>query len=256
MEYQIVTFNLRLDVIQDGENQFSCRKPLIRQAILRHMPDIIGFQEVAPHMLRWLQESLPEYTVVGCGREADLGGEHMVAAFRRDRFDLLGLTSFWLSPTPDIPGTRYEEQSMCPRLCCRSLVRDARTGQVFSVYVTHLDHISPLARALGLGEVYRQIKGDLERNPMPVILMGDFNDTPDQLQLEPLAAEAGLSLTDATKGVGGTFHDYGREKELDQIDYIMVSKEFSPEGALLWTEKENGVYLSDHYPVEARLKMG
>ena len=63
-----------------GTNNFVYRKPLILEKISQEKPDIIGFQEVRPHVAVWLKENLPEYYVVGCGRGEDLAGEAMVIA--------------------------------------------------------------------------------------------------------------------------------------------------------------------------------
>jgi endonuclease/exonuclease/phosphatase family metal-dependent hydrolase len=65
---KFVTFNIRCDRPQDGENQFPYRQPLIVRVIEREQPDVICFQEVEPHMAAWLKKSLPDYYVIGCGR--------------------------------------------------------------------------------------------------------------------------------------------------------------------------------------------
>lgn len=91
---KIVTFNIRCDFGQDGENNFEYRKPLILRRIAEEKPDVIGFQEVLPHVQKWLRESLPGYTVVGCGRTADFGDEAMTIAVRNETCELLGLEVF------------------------------------------------------------------------------------------------------------------------------------------------------------------
>ena len=56
---KLVTFNIRGDFGIDGENNFDCRKPLILRRIQQQQPDVIGFQEVMPHVQRWLRQNLP-----------------------------------------------------------------------------------------------------------------------------------------------------------------------------------------------------
>ena len=63
---KIVTFNIRYDCGLDGINNFDCRKALILEVIRREKPDIICFQEVLPHVARWLKEQLTEYYILGC----------------------------------------------------------------------------------------------------------------------------------------------------------------------------------------------
>ena len=65
---KFVTFNIRCDYGQDGENCFENRKPLILKKIAREQPDILCFQEVLPHVALWLRENLTDYCVIGCGR--------------------------------------------------------------------------------------------------------------------------------------------------------------------------------------------
>ena len=118
MKIKICTFNLRYDTVTDGINSFSGRQDLIRREFPKYEADVIGFQEVRPHVHEWLEKNLAGYTVVGTGREADLGGEDMAVAFRTDSFLLVSLDTFWLSDTPHVPGSRFgTDQSSCPRIC-------------------------------------------------------------------------------------------------------------------------------------------
>ena len=71
---KFVTFNLRTDTAHDGQNTFFFRAGWVLQKIDRELPDVIGFQEVRPHMLDFLRKHLPDYTFVGCGRGADFRG--------------------------------------------------------------------------------------------------------------------------------------------------------------------------------------
>ena len=52
---KLVTFNIRYDCGTDGINNFSCRKPFILETIAREQPDVIGFQEVLPHVALWMK---------------------------------------------------------------------------------------------------------------------------------------------------------------------------------------------------------
>ena len=150
---KFVTFNIRCDFGQDGANNFIYRRPLILEKIRQEKPDIIGFQEVLPHQQQqkkdreqteklkksfiylssgcsWLKENLTEYYIAGCGREKDLTGEAMIIAYRKERFQSVSLETFWLSPTPYVPGSRYPVQSMCPRTATDVVFEDMETGKV------------------------------------------------------------------------------------------------------------------------------
>ena len=243
---KFVTFNLRCDRPQDGENSFVYRQPLIVRALEREKPDVICFQEVEPHMAAWLKKSLPDYYLAGCGRGKNLDSEQMTVAFLKEKYQLLELRTFWLSETPMVPASRYPGQSSCPRTCTEAVLMEEGSGRIFRVYNTHLDHVGKEARERGLMQILRDA-WEAEFLPgIPMILAGDFNAEPDSEELRPI--HEAPDLTDVTKDIGGTYHGYGKADPFEQIDYIVI-RGLRCTGITKWTDRENGVYLSDHYPV-------
>ena len=101
---KVVTFNIRCDYGQDGENNFCFRRPLILEKLRRERPDLICFQEVLPHVAAWLKGELADYYVIGCGRSETLEDEQMTVAYRKDCLNLIQMETFWLSDTPNAPG--------------------------------------------------------------------------------------------------------------------------------------------------------
>lgn len=249
---KFVTFNIRCDFGQDGENCFCYRKPLIQRAIAQGQPDVICFQEVLPHVAAWLKENLTGYTVVGCGRGPALDDEQETIAFRSDRYNLVQMDTYWLSETPRVPASRYPDQSVCPRTCTEALLAEAETGRAFRVANVHLDHVGVEARRLGL----RQVLGHLAQAELfpsaPAIVAGDFNVDPDGDELKVFDEFPGY--VNATDGVGVTFHGYMRAEDPGSIDYIWLKGGLACDSVEKWTQSENGVYLSDHYPVCAQLR--
>lgn len=244
---KLVTFNIRCDYGQDGENNFSFRKPMILDKLNKESPDIICFQEVVPHVALWLKENLKDYYVIGCGRDEHLEGEQTTIAYKKLKFELIGMEVFWLSETPKVPGSRYRDQSMCPRVCTEALFQDMDTNEVFRVFNTHLDHEGSGARKLGLEQILKKIEREESFVKAPVILSGDFNCLPDSPEMELLKEYP--YLVDLTAKTGGTFHNYGKLKEPVKIDYIIAQDNFKCSSASLWEDCKDGVYLSDHYPV-------
>jgi endonuclease/exonuclease/phosphatase family metal-dependent hydrolase len=244
---KIVTFNIRCDYKQDGENDFEYRKAMILEKLIKEQPDVIGFQEVLPHVSEWLKENISDYYVIGCGRESDLTGEETCIAYRKQLFNIVKMETFWLSDTPNIPGSRYESQSECPRTCTAVYLQDIQTSKVVRIYNTHLDHIGSEARRLGLIQIMNKISEDDFLGKVPYILMGDFNAFPDSEELE--AIKEYIDVYDCTATITGTFHDYGKLEQEEKIDYIFAHKSFHCKEAEKWTDCKNGVYLSDHYPV-------
>lgn len=250
---QVVTFNIRCDYGQDGSNNFQFRKDLILRKIKAEQPEILCFQEVLPHVSQWLKENLTDYYLIGCGRESNLGGEDTSIAYRRDLFNLIKMEVFWLSDTPGIPGSRYSNQSDCPRTCTCTYFQEIKTGKVFRIYNTHLDHIGSDARRQGLSLILEKIAQADFLGEVPVILTGDFNAFPESTELAVLKDYP--ELYDCTEEMDGTFHDFGRLKTLEKIDYIIADKHFTCIKASKWTDCENNVFLSDHYPVSAVLEL-
>ena len=253
MKIKVATFNLRMNTLRDGINYFFNRAPLILERINKEKPDIIGFQEATQPILEWLRATLTEYTLVGIGRSAEFKSEANPIAFRKDRFDLFSFQQFWLSPTPEVPGTRYEEQSTCPRVCCVAKLREIGSTEVIRFYNTHLDHIGESARLFGMNQVIACMEEDKQKSAHPIILTGDMNATPEEAAIKAVYASSALGLKDASENVIHTFHGFngGSPYEIDKgkIDYIFTDLKVVGEGATAWEDFVEGRYLSDHYPV-------
>lgn len=243
---KIVTFNIRCDYEQDEINNFCFRKPLILKKLQKEKPDIVCFQEVLPHVAVWLKEQLTDYYLIGCGRSEDLYGEQVTIAYRRNRMNLISMDTYWLSDTPNVPGSRYEDQSICPRVCTEALFEDLETKQVFRIANTHLDHEGTGARKEGLRQILMHLQEQKLFANAPVIITGDMNAEPNAEEMKVIKEYP--EYVNATEGIGTTFHAYGKEKDFSSIDYIFL-KGLQKKEMGRWMDKENGVYLSDHYPV-------
>ncbi len=252
IKLSVVTFNLRMDNRLDGVNYFFNRAPFILDTINERRPDIICFQEATPRILSWLRANLYEYTVVGTGRGIDLSDEANPIAFRKDRFELFALDQFWLSPTPHKPGSRYMEQSPCPRICMTAVLRQKQGSELFRVYNTHLDHISEKARKLGMNSILSKIQSDNEAYETPVLLTGDMNALPDEACIRT-AIQYGLC--DLTDGVAQSFHNFGKIKEGEKIDYIFANCRCVSVRTEVWTMQQKNLWLSDHYPILCEVEL-
>ena len=205
---------------------------------------------------RRIHINLNEYYVIGCGRGANLRDEQMSIAYRRDRINLISMETWWLSQTPDVPGSRYEEQSSCPRTATEAVFEDIKSGKVFRFINTHLDHIGEQAREKGLTQILNQLKQERFWKDIPVILCGDFNAEPNAPEMEIISRDS--SFNNLTKDIGITFHGYYKNDPNDppcSIDYIVLKGDWQCETVYKWTDEENGIYLSDHYPVCAVINL-
>lgn len=261
-ELRVFSFNIWTDGRADGGASsgnprcFAVRREIIKEKLPAYAPDIVGFQETMPPQRQWLIDNFPDYQVCGLGRNADLLGESNVIMFKKDKFDLLDLNMFWLSDTPGTPGTRFmTDQSDCPRICVAATLRCRETGKMFRHYNTHLDHVGPIAMAQGITVILNRMAEDYKKWPMPVILTGDMNATPDSPVIKSILAftGAGEKMEDKTASAGFTFHGNNPEKTQIKIDYVFTNLPATE--AMKMTDEKDGITVSDHYPVGAVLEL-
>lgn len=170
-----MTFNVRYDTEADGERSWDDRKEMVASVVRFHRPDVVGVQETLKHQYDYLREHLPEYAWVGVGREdGDAEGEFGPVGYRQTRFECVDESTFWLSETPDVPGST-DWGSDCPRMVTWVELRDRTTDDRIFHFNTHFDHRSALARERGaalLRERVAALAGDA-----PAVVTGDLNCT-------------------------------------------------------------------------------
>lgn len=249
--FKLVTFNIRCDYGQDGNNNFEYRKPFILEKLKAERPDLICFQEVLPHVAIWLKEVLTDYYVVGCGRSDTLEDEQVSVAYLKERMNLISMETFWLSPTPYAPASRYEEQSECPRVCTEAVFEDLREKQVFRLVNLHLDHMGTQARSLGLEQIVKKAEGTGVFTGVPVILAGDFNAEPDAPEIKQM--EKWPAYRFMTEKIGITYHGFLPWDGTEAIDHIFLRDGENTKIRCLslekWEDRRGNLWLSDHYPI-------
>ena len=256
MNTSIVSYNIRTVYDgRDGINNFIHRAGFVYDKIQAEIPDIIGFQEMKQQHKDMLDRLLAEYVIVGHLRNENYDGEGVYTAIRKDKYQILGFEMRWLSPTPFVPGSRFENQSVCPRTCLMTLVRHLETGKVFRVYNLHLDHISEEARVLGIKSAFEFIDELNSKYKLPYALLGDFNARPDSEVIRICNSRG--DIRDVTSHIPVTYHQFGQKEEDVKIDYIYLSDELANNvtDVKIWDDEKNGIYLSDHYPVCANLSI-
>ena len=253
---KIVTFNIRSCYDGWDEKQsFIFRAGLVREVIAREKPDVVAFQEVTEQISELLKTILPEYLIVGHGRLQNYDGEGLYTAILKESVDLIGLETFWLSPTPYIPSSRYEEQSQCPRVCCCTLIRDKKSGQLLYVYYIHLDHIKTTAQEKQLRLVVDKMKARCY--DYPAVLLGDFNlKHSESEEMEWLRQQDIVPLRQISGLYPVTYHGFGEYSEDYLIDYIFTTEDIADKAGkvCLWQDEKHGIYLSDHYPICAEFE--
>ena len=106
-------------------------------------PDILGLQEVLWHQYAVMDSVLKEYSSVGVGRDDGArGGEMNPVFFRKERFDLVRTITFWLSETPELPGSKGWGASL-PRIVTWLELVDKTNMNIF-IFSIHILHMIPI----------------------------------------------------------------------------------------------------------------
>ena len=249
---KIATFNIRSTWKgKDSLNDFIHRVGLIYDKIQSEKPDVIAFQEIIVPQLELLQKMLPEYEFFGSFRENDYSKEGLFTAIKKDSVALMGGEIFWMSPTPFLAGSKFEHQKF-PRVCIMCKIRNKATHEIFRVYNVHLDNKSEKARCLGLSYLFNVIDEYDRKEKIPTVLLGDFNARPHTEEMKMCYDRS--DFTDVSTDIKTTFHGFGKTE--CKIDYIFVTDEWKNRTVetVAWTDSNEGIYLSDHYPVCLEIK--
>ena len=251
---KLVSFNIRYIYSgePDGINAFVHRAGLILDKIDREKPDIICFQEASDQISAFLRKHLKEYICTGHGRDADLTGEAMLTAVRKETFAPIKSRVFWLSPTPTVPGSDFPGQNCCKRICNLTEVREFSSGKKAKIYNTHFDYEKDGIRLKEAEVIREDIERELANDPAPTFLLGDLNCPPDSAPVAHILGTVGAEFIDLAKDFTQTFHAFGKPDsvsyEFRKIDYIFANKN-TPAATSLWDDCSYGVWLSDHFPV-------
>ena len=248
------TWNVRWDNPGDGEHRWELRRTRLAALLGTWSPDVLGLQEPYRHQLEYLLRTLPDYESVGIGRDdGAAAGEFCAILYRRDRFQATASGTFWLSEEPETPGSRAWG-ARHPRICTWASLIERGTGASFSLYNLHLDHESQTAREKGLELLLERI----ERRAVagPVIVLGDFNATPDNSAVLRVGAATSPALESALPADSeGTFHGFTGEAPDGPIDYVFYSPEWQVLSARVLHGDGASPFPSDHFPVSAVLQL-
>ena len=173
------TFNIRLQ--NDGDEKagygWSVRKDRVADYIKSRHIDIVGMQEVLYAQLEDLLRRLPEYDYVGVGRtDGKMKGEYSPIFFLKEKYEVLEKGNFWLSETPDVPGSKGWDAAI-ERVASYAKLREKATGKVFMAVNTHFDHVGVTARRESAKLIMRKIQEIV--GEQPAVVTGDFNVTED-----------------------------------------------------------------------------
>ena len=249
-----MTYNIRLNTTSDGVNAWPNRKEKVFELIKKHSPDAFGVQEAVPEQMQDLAKALTDYAFVGVGREDGRDkGEYTAIFYKKSRLRVVVSSSFWLSETPDVPGSKSWDAAIT-RMVTWAQFEDKQSNQSFLMVTTHFDHMGKVARLQSAMVIKSWIKEKTTEKKLPVILCGDFNFQPSEEPYGKLVASTEPTLYDARPGEDkrGTFCGFEKGKmECPIIDYIFHTMEWRIESFEVLQENDGIYYPSDHLPVVA-----
>ena len=254
---KVMTYNIRLDVAVDGENDWSHRKDFFTSQIQFYEPDVFGIQEATPNQVIDISNALSQYNHIGIGREGVGKGESSNIYYKKERFSVSKETTFWLSETPNEISKGWD--AACNRVCTFALFEDLKSNKSFWVFNTHLDHIGEVARTKGIELILSKIEA-VNIQKLPVIFMGDFNSEPNEnriIELKKIMNDSRELSVEKPFGPFGTFNNFQyNEPATKQIDYIFLSKNssFIVNKYAVLTDSKNLRFPSDHFPVYIEMK--
>lgn len=254
-----MSYNIRLDVKSDGDNQWDNRKQRLATLLNFYEADFIGLQEVLHRQLVYLKDSLKNYTSIGVARDdGKETGEYSNIFYKHEKYMLLQQSTFWLSPMPDTPSKGWD--AALNRVCTYGLFKNKKTKQQVWVFNTHFDHIGKTARLESAKLIIKKIN-ELNTKNFPVILMGDFNSKPEDEPAQYIMSKMQNCRNNSqlVHGNAETFNAFKfLEKPSVNIDYIFVPRQSNISVAKFatLTDSYDMKYISDHFPVYAEIKIG
>jgi len=261
-QIKVITFNIRFDNPNDAPNDWPSRMPVVEKYLQAELPDIMGVQEALYHQNEDMLKMLPGYAYVGTGRDDGAkGGEFSSLFFNTQKLELLHHGQFWLSETPDVPGSIGWE-AILPRVVAWAKLKHKASGQVLFAFNTHFSHVSDLARRRSMEFMSVKIK-EIAGNH-PVIVTGDLNitkgpglyeDMVTHLKNENALQNTELLSNSPVTNAQSTFNAFRDNTEPRVIDYIFVTNHFSVESYTVDIVKEGEIFISDHWPVKAVLRL-
>ena len=284
IELRAMSFNIRYGAADDGENRWENRRKMVFDVVGDNHPDVVGLQEALRFQIDEIRKALPAYGEIGVAREdGKTEGEYCAILYRHDRFDIDESGTFWLSDTPEVPGSSHWGNA-CVRICTWARFVEKKSGGAFYLYNTHMDHVSQPSREKSAVLLAQRI-GD-RRHVDPFVLTGDFNAGENNAVIMYLKgktalggpaspasimpAEGGQNEAKSTNPVpmadtfrvlhpnakeAGTAHKFRGSSQDNKIDYVLTPPEVQVLEAQILHDNIGGRYPSDHFPVTARLRL-
>ena len=244
---RVMTLNVRLPLDADGPDRWALRRDAMARLVDAAAPDLLGTQELMRTQADELAARLPDYGWFGVGRRGGDQDEHMGVFYRRDTMRLVESGHFWLSSTPEQPGS-ISWGHPYPRMVSWGLFERRADGLRLHLLNTHLPYRPEDgdARLRGAALILQRLA---TFDDGPAIVLGDFNDVPRSAVHRRLTGVLHDAWEQAPRreGPAGTFHGFSGVAGA-RIDWILY-RGLQPRTARTLARPVDGRQVSDHFPV-------
>lgn len=256
-EMNVISYNIRYNNPGDGENAWPNRKDNVTALLKFHDADIFGLQEALHEQVNDVATALHAYKWIGVGRDdGKEKGEYSPIFFNTEKFDLKKKGWFWLSEECNKPGLGWD--AACTRICTWVVLTEKASSKDMLVLNTHFDHRGDIAREKSADLILQKIK-EINTSDLPVLLMGDFNLTPDRTPIVLIKKQLKDSKEvseQAAYGPEGTYNQFNFNHPIDgRIDYIFVNEKVQVKKYAVISDSKNRKYPSDHMPVFVQINL-
>lgn len=253
---RVMSYNLRYGTADDGPDAWPLRRERTLAVIRAAAPHVLGVQEALRFQLDELRAALPGYAEIGVGRDdGDTAGEYAAILYDGARLVVDSSGTFWLSDTPDVPGSASWGNRIT-RIATWAVLRERAGGARFAVFNLHLDHESQPSRERGVALVLERAGGLLPDGP--VLLTGDFNAgeaNPAVAAVRAAGYQDAFRMRHPDAAAVGTFNAFRGDSTGDKIDHIFLRGPWRADSAAIVRTRPGGRDASDHFPVTAVLRL-
>lgn len=267
-ELHIMSYNVRLfDRYSSDRKRNYEKKDGIFKFLNNKQPDVVCFQE-------FYQQDAPTNFITKDSIIEILGSiayHERYSAFRGKR-QKFGVAIFSKYPIIEKGTINFERQENSHNYCIYSdIVKEQDTFRVYNLHLESIhfrkddydvfseeDIISKDKQAKALGMIRKvtkafpkrakqaqQVNRHIKSSPYPVIVCGDFNDTPMSYTYNQFNSQLTDAFRNTSFGIGAT---YAGNIPIGRIDYIFHSPTLNSKNFYVQKEK-----LSDHYAIDCKV---
>lgn len=248
LDFSLMTVNVRFGLADTGPHSWENRKKAFVSMFTEWRPDFIAMQEVNGFQTDFFKSLLKDYGIIGQRTPApDFWQDALI--FYRQNWQCVKQNRFFLSDTPDFPSRMPD--SRWPRQCVMGRFR--QNHHEITCANTHFDFTDHVQKKSALIILDRLARFSPDNRPQ--FLAGDFNacqgSACHRVLTEPRRTLP-VPFSDVFENhTEGTFHQFTGRPVGTRIDWILWRHGACLTGKAVITDRFNGIYPSDHFPVYA-----